>query len=194
MLRFNPNVKEPPQIFATGLRNTVGFDWHPKTGKLYGVDNGRDWLGDEFPPDELNKIEYNGFYGWPYRHGDNIADPDLGHRYKGEAMKPAFSFDAHIAPLSIRFLRHQKSPDLQNTALVAQHGSWNRSKKNGYRLVALHFDKQGKITRKMFLTGFAKGQKTIGRPVDILERKDGSLLVSDDYNGVIWLVRNKPGG
>ena len=193
MLRFNPNVKEPPQIFATGLRNTVGFDWHPKSGKLYGVENGRDWLGDDFPPDELNQIEYNGFYGWPFRHGNNIADPKFGRFFKGKSIKPAFAFGAHTAPLSIRFLRHQKSTVMKNTALVAQHGSWNRSKKDGYRLVSLHFDAQGKISRKIFLKGFLKGQNVIGRPVDIFERKDGSLLISDDKNGTIWLVRNKAG-
>lgn len=192
MLRFHPDKKAPPQIHASGLRNTVGFDWHPETGSLYGVENGRDWLGDNFPPDELNEIEAGGFYGWPWRHGDNIPDPDLGQSFTGEAQKPAFSFEAHIAPLSIRFLRHQKPASMQNTALIAQHGSWNRSKKNGYRIVSLHFGKDNVISRKIFLSGFLQGQKVIGRPVDILERENGDLLISDDYNGSIWLVRRTP--
>ncbi len=188
ILRFHPDKGKKPQIFATGLRNTVGFDWHPQTGKLYGVDNGRDWLGDNFPPDELNLIEPGKFYGWPYRNGDNVPDPDLGKRFTGKAEKPVFAIAAHTAPLSIRFLRHQKPADMQNVALIAQHGSWNRSTKDGYRLISLHFGKDGTIKRKVFLGGFLRGQKVIGRPVDILERKDGSLLVSDDFNGTIWRI------
>ena len=168
ILRFRPDRTAKPEVFASGLRNTVGFDWQPETNKLYGVDNGRDWLGDDFPPDELNHIREGKFYGWPFRHGDNVADPELGSSFTGTAQKPAFSFKAHIAPLSIRFLKHQKSADMQNTALVAQHGSWNRSTKNGYRIVSLHFTKDGTISRKMFLTGFLQGEKVIGRPVDIL--------------------------
>ncbi len=193
ILRFRPDTGSKPEVFASGLRNTVGFDWQSETNKLYGVDNGRDWLGDDFPPDELNHIREGKFYGWPFRHGNNIEDPELGLFYSpgvhGAAQKPAFNFEAHIAPLSIRFLQHQKSPELQNTALVAQHGSWNRSTKNGYRIVSLHFNKDGTISRKMFLTGFLQGKKVIGRPVDIFERADGSLIISDDYSGALWLVR-----
>ena len=195
ILRFRPDAGAKPEVFASGLRNTVGFDWQPITNKLYGVDNGRDWLGDDFPPDELNHILEGKFYGWPFRHGDNIDDPELGFQYEpevhGKAQKPAFNFEAHIAPLSIRFLRHQKPADMQNTALVAQHGSWNRSTKNGYRIVSLHFNKDGTIRRKMFLTGFLQGEKVIGRPVDIFERLDGSLIISDDYSDALWLVRYK---
>lgn len=191
ILRFHADKKAPPQIYASGLRNTVGFDWQPGTGQLYGVENGRDWLGDDFPPDELNRIEPNGFYGWPYRHGNNVPDPTFGQALKKPAQSPAFSFDAHIAPLSIRFLQHQKTADMQNVALVAQHGSWNRSAKNGYRIVSLHFHPNGTVSRKLFLTGFLQGQKVVGRPVDIFERLNGNLLISDDYNGALWLVRLK---
>ena len=189
LIRFHPEPKTKPEIFATGLRNTVGFDWQPGSDKLYGVDNGRDWLGDNFPPDELNHIEQGQFYGWPYRHGNNVPDDKYGRRFNGKARVPAFAFDAHIAPLSIRFLKHQKSPDMQNVALIAQHGSWNRSKKHGYRIVSLHFDKEGPIRRKIFLKGFLKKGDVLGRPVDILERRDGSLLISDDFSDVIWLVQ-----
>ena len=189
ILRFRPDSDTKPEIYATGLRNTVGFDWQPETNKLYGVENGRDWLGDNFPPDELNQIARNKFYGWPFRHGDNVADPEFGSAFNGPAQKPAFLFEAHISPLSIRFLQHQKPADMQNTALVAQHGSWNRSTKNGYRIVSLHFNEDGTISRKMFLTGFLQGKKVIGRPVDIFERPDSSLIISDDYSGALWLVR-----
>ena len=187
--RSHPDGKTRPEIYATGLRNTVGFDWQPGTNRLYGVENGRDWLGDNFPPDELNLIQKGGFYGWPFRHGNNIKDPELGNSFKGSALSSAFNFKAHVAPLSIRFLKHQKAPNMQNTALVAQHGSWNRSSKIGYRLVSLHFGKDGTISRKMFLTGFLQGKKVIGRPVDIFEQSNGDLFISDDLTGVLWLVR-----
>lgn len=189
MIRFRPGEK--PEIYATGLRNTVGFDWRPGTGELYGVDNGRDWLGDELPPDELNRIEKGGFYGWPFRHGDNLVDPDFGKRRDpriARSIPPAHDFRAHVAPLSIRFLRHSKAPGYEGAALVAQHGSWNRSTKIGYRLVSLHWDARGGITQKPFLTGFEKDGDVIGRPVDVVEADDGTLYVSDDYAGVIWRV------
>jgi glucose/arabinose dehydrogenase len=190
IIRFHPG--EPPQVYATGLRNTVGFDWQPATDQLYGVDNGRDWLGDDFPPEDVNRIEQGRFYGWPYRHGDNVADPEYGARFSGEAVPPAFKMEAHIAPLAIRFLRHQRDPAMNGIALVAQHGSWNRTKKNGYRLIALRFAPDGSIASELFLTGFLDGDRVIGRPVDILERANGDLLVSDDFNGVIWRVSRGP--
>lgn len=178
-----------PEVFATGLRNTVGFDWQPSTGTLYGVDNGRDWLGDDFPPDELNRIEAGGFYGWPYVHGDNVPDPELA---AGPGVPsptpPAHGFAAHVAPLSIRFLRHQPAPAMTGTALVALHGSWNSSTKVGYSIVALHWSGDGTIAQKPFATGFERGGDVIGRPVDIVEAADGTLFVSDDYAGVIYRI------
>ena len=107
MIRFKPG--EPPQLFASGLRNTVGFDWQPGTDKLYGVDNGRDWLGDNLPPDEVNHVVEGGFYGWPYLYGDNEPDPVFGRRagdQAGHAIPPVYKLPAHVAPLSILFLRH----------------------------------------------------------------------------------------
>jgi glucose/arabinose dehydrogenase len=191
LIRFQPNAPKntKPEIVATGLRNTVGFDWQPKTNALFGVDNGRDWLGDDFPPCELNRIEAGKFYGWPYRNGMNVPDPDFGNQFNGQAEPPVLGFDAHVAPLSIHFLRHQKTPTLNGLALVAQHGSWNRSVKQGYRIVAVRFDATGKATREPFLSGFLHKGKVIGRPVDVLERRDGSILISDDYADAIWMLK-----
>lgn len=189
MIRFRPGEK--PQLYASGLRNSVGFDWRPATGELFAVDNGRDWLGDNFPPGELNHIVEGGFYGWPFFHGANEPDPKFGKRggaFKKTARAPAFGFSAHVAPLSVRFLRNTKSKLLKDAALVAQHGSWNRSSKIGYRLVSMHWYRDGSIARKPFLTGFEKKGKVIGRPVDIIEAPDGTLFVTDDYLGGIWRI------
>lgn len=187
LLRFTPG--ETPTVFATGLRNTVGYDWHPKTQALYSVDNGRDWLGDDEPPGEVNLITKNGFYGWPFFNGDNALDPDFGAKYNearhGKALAPVHKFTAHVAALSLRFLTPK--PDNETiSALVGQHGSWNRSKKSGYKVVRLDFSSDGSLTQSDFLTGFLQGQTVIGRPVDTLELTDGRILVTDDRNGIVW--------
>jgi glucose/arabinose dehydrogenase len=187
MIRFKPG--KPPQVFASGLRNTVGFDWQPGTEKLYGVDNGRDWLGDNLPPDEVNHIVEGGFYGWPYLYGDNKPDPSFG-RWAGDragrAIPPIYKLPAHVAPLSMLFLQHAKDK-FADAALVAEHGSWNRSQKIGYGVVALHWRK-GQIIEEAFLTGFLKDGRALGRPVDIAEDRKGVVFISDDFNGVIWRV------
>lgn len=189
LIRFKPKANLPPEIYATGLRNTVGYDWHPKTGELYSVDNGRDWLGDDLPPGEVNLIVKGGFYGWPFFNGANVPDKDYGNQYNpakhGKALGPAHRFKAHVAPLSLRFLK-RFSGDMEAVALVSQHGSWNRSKKIGYKVVRLDWSKDGVISQSDFLTGFLQGQTVLGRPVDTLELADGSVLISDDYQGVIW--------
>ncbi len=188
MIRFKPSEK--PMLYASGLRNTVGFDWQPGTGDLYGVDNGRDWLGDDFPPEKVNRVVEGGFYGWPYLNGDNVLDPDhgaeVGDRIK-TAIAPAYKLPAHVAPLSILFLRHATVPGLAGAALVAEHGSWNRSAKDGYQVVALTW-RDGVIGEAPFLTGFLKDGDVSGRPVDIAEAPDGTIFISDDFGGVIWRV------
>jgi glucose/arabinose dehydrogenase len=186
MIRFKPG--EEPALYASGLRNTVGFDWQPETGDLYGGDNGRDWLGDNFPPEKVNRIVGGGFYGWPYLNGDNELDPDLGAKagdLPNTAIAPAYKLPAHVAPLSILFLRH--APGLAGAALVAEHGSWNRSAKDGYQVVALTW-RDGAIGEAPFLTGFLKDGKVSGRPVDIVEAPNGTIFISDDFGGVIWRV------
>jgi len=191
LLRFKPG--EEPTLYASGLRNTVGFDWRPRTGELFGVNNGRDWLGDDFPPEEVNRIVEGGFYGWPYLNGDNVPDPDFGVE-AGEraktAITPVYNLPAHVAPLSIVFLRHSRVPSLADAALVAEHGSWNRSVKDGYQVVALTWG-EGAISQAPFLTGFLKDGAVSGRPVDIAEAPDGTVYISDDFGGVIWRVATK---
>ena len=193
MVRFKPG--EQPELYASGLRNTVGFDWHPVTGELYGVDNGRDWLGDDFPPEEVNLIVEGGFYGWPFLNGDNVADPNYGDRAgpkAAEARKPVHNMEARSAPLGMRFLRNSRAPDMKNAALVARHGSWNRGERIGYDVVSLHWDGAGKISQRPFLSGFNKDGEVSGRPVDVVEAGDGTLYVSDDLSGVIWRIQYAP--
>lgn len=189
MIRFVPGGAL--EEFATGLRNTVGFDWQPGTGALYGVDNGRDWLGDDFPPCELNRIEQGTFFGWPFFNGDNVRDPDVGDRAAADGVTPVapeHGFGAHVAPLSIRFLRHQKDAALNGKALVGLHGSWNRSTLAGYQVVMLGWEEGARVTEQPFLWDFHDRGDVMGRPVDVIEREDGVIFVSDDHAGVIWRI------
>ena len=192
LLKFKPGQK--PQIYATGLRNTVGYDWHPVTGALYGVDNGRDWLGDELPPGEVNLIRQGGFYGWPFFYGANVRDQQFRGRYDetvhGAPQAPIHEMKAHVAPLSLRFLP-LSAPGNPVSALITQHGSWNRSTKIGYKVVQLSWDASGAVTQKDFLTGFLHGKTVFGRPVDTLPLPGERVLISDDRRGVIWLMRQK---
>jgi len=189
LLRFTPEGKQA-EIFASGLRNTVGFDWHPTTHELYGVDNGRDLLGDDFPPGELNHIEQGDFYGWPYVNGQQVLDPDFGDKAKLEtSIAPVHEFAAHTAPLSLIFIKNAKlRAAIKADALVALHGSWNSSKKVGYKIVALQFDSKNDIIESDFITGFEVNGNVIGRPVDIVEAPGGSLYISDDFTGSIYKV------
>lgn len=191
IMRFNLDGSGG-EIYASGLRNSVGMDWAPWNQQLYATDNGRDLLGDDFPPCELNRIERGGFYGWPYINGFGVLDPDLG---KGKeallrtAISPTFGFRAHNAPFGMRFLRHAKPPPgFERTALVALHGSWNRSEPDGYKVVALHWREDGKIEQTNFLSGFEREGKVTGRPVDVAEDADGAIYISDDYAGAIYRV------
>jgi glucose/arabinose dehydrogenase len=192
LLRYRPDGSGEETV-ATGLRNSVGFDWRPATGELYATDNGRDLLGDDFPPCELNRIVPGGFYGWPFAHGDRVPDPDLGAGREAEiagSIPPAHAFAAHNAPLGITFLRGESWPDAyRGAALVALHGSWNRTRKDGYSVVSLHWDAEGRIDERPFVTGFLRDEEVIGRPVDVAEGPDGALYVSDDYAGAIYRVR-----
>jgi len=195
MMRFQPDGSKG-HIYASGLRNAVGFDWAPWNNNLYATDNGRDLLGDDFPPCELNLIKPNGFYGWPYINGFGKLDPDYGQGKEAllsNSISPSFGFRAHNAPLGIHFLRNpNQPPNYQHTALVALHGSWNRSTPDGYKVISLQWDENGNITSKDFLTNFLQnGEHIIGRPVDIEEGPDGSIYISDDYAGVIYRVLYK---
>jgi glucose/arabinose dehydrogenase len=191
MIRFRADGSAA-ELFASGLRNSVGFDWAPWSGELFATDNGRDLLGDDFPPCELNRITAGGFYGWPHLNGFGVADPDLGAADAAllkRAINPAFGFRAHNAPLGIRILRSTGLPaGMQRSALVALHGSWNRSTADGYKVVQLRWDDAGNIVESDFLSGFERNGNVIGRPVDIAEAPDGRLFISDDYAGAIYRV------
>ncbi len=177
---------------AKGVRNSVGFDWQPDTQSLWFTDNGQDRLGDDTPPDELNRVSYEGEdFGFPYVYGDNVVAPD----YSGKAIaknltKPAYKFQAHVAPLGMTFYRGKQFPkQYQNQIIIAQHGSWNRSEPVGYRLMAATVN-GSKVTRvRPFVSGWlgAKNEVT-GRPVDVLNMPDGSLLVSDDFADAVYRV------
>jgi len=189
MLRFKPDGTDG-QVIATGLRNSVGFDWAPWDGTLYATENGRDLLGDDTPNEELNRIRPGSFYGWPYVHGFGIVDPQYGKENPqaiARSIAPAHGFHAHNAPLGIRFLKNP-APGYERSALVALHGSWNRSKPDGYKVVSLHWSEKEEIEERDFLTGFLTDKGTIGRPVDVTEDDEGAIYVSDDYAGVIYRV------
>lgn len=182
------------QIYATGLRNSVGFDWAPWDDALYATDNGRDLLGDDFPPDELNRIEQGRFYGWPYVNGFGVPDPDFGGDRPGDLRPtdPVYGFRAHNAPLGIHFLRGTTTSGCERAALVGLHGSWNRSTPDGYKVVMLCWREDGTIDESDFLTGFLGEDGVIGRPAFVTQGPDGAIYVSDDYAGVIYRVSPTP--
>ena len=187
IIRFKEG--QSPEVFASGLRNTVGFDWQPGTGALFGVDNGRDNLGDDVPDDEVNRIEAGKNYGWPFVHGGGVKDPKL-YTAAPAGLSPVPQFHGlggHVAPLSIRFLNNQPDSGLNGTALVAEHGSWNRTVKSGYRIVRLIFDGDS-VREEVFLSGCEENDEVICRPVDVLEAPDGRLFVTDDYAGAIYTI------
>jgi glucose/arabinose dehydrogenase len=199
MMRYRPDGSGG-EIFASGLRNSVGFDWRPEDGQLYATDNGRDLLGDDFPPCELNLLVRGAFYGWPVANGDRVPDPDFG---KGQEARiaastpPVHGFRAHNAPLGMTFLRGEGVPaEYRGAAVVALHGSWNRTRKDGYKVVSLHWGADGRIAERDFLTGFlgASDDDVIGRPVDAAEGPDGSVYVSDDKAGSVYRVAWGAGG
>jgi len=188
MTRYNPDGSGE-QRFATGLRNSVGFDWSPFDGHLYATDNGRDLLGNDYPPCELNRVEEGRFYGWPHVNGFGDPDPDFPDDAKlAQATSPVHGFRPHNAPLGIRFISGESVPEsYQDVALVALHGSWNRSSYDGYKVVSLHWEGD-RIEERDFLSGFERDGDIIGRPVDVAEGPDGCLYVSDDFSMSILRV------
>jgi glucose/arabinose dehydrogenase len=179
------------EIFAHGVRNSVGFDWHPTTDELWFSDNGRDWLGDDLPPDEINRAAAKGLhFGYPFCHGGVIADPEFGsEKACGRFTAPEVRLPAHVAPLGIRFYTGRMFPEQYHQQLfIAEHGSWNRSRKVGYRITLVRMA-SGRVTAyEPFAYGWLTGSSAWGRPVDIEMMSDGSMLVSDDKNGVIYRI------
>jgi glucose/arabinose dehydrogenase len=180
------------EVVALGVRNTVGFDWHPETRQLYFTDNGRDWLSEDVPEDELNRVTKVGEdFGAPYCYQGNIPDPEFGWgRSCSEFTPPVGLMGPHSASLGMRFYTGSMFPKAyKNAIIVARHGSWNRSKKFGGDVVVVKLDKDGKVTSmEPLITGFLENNSYIGRPVDVLQMKDGSILVSDDWNGAVYRI------
>lgn len=218
IVRYSPDGRRL-EVFANGLRNTIGYDWQPASRALWGMDHGSDFRGDDIPPEELNRIERGANYGWPICHGarevDGMtnarpeklalqpgqAEPDgraiSRARYCAQTLPAVLTLPAHAAPMAMRFYGGtQFPPAWRNDAFVALHGSWNRGDPVGYKVVRLRFSADGKpLAFDDFLTGFlgADRQFVTGRPVGIVTARDGALLVSDDANGVIYRVAYQGG-
>jgi glucose/arabinose dehydrogenase len=190
ILRMNPDGSGR-EVFARGIRNSVGFDWDPRTKELWFTDNGRDLLGDDIPPDELNHAPKAGmFFGYPFCHGDDIKDPELGDPQKcAEMTKPVAKLGAHVAAIGMRFYTGQQfPPEYRGRVIIAEHGSWNRSTPVGYRVVRVTIEDGKATAQEPLAEGWLQERKPWGRPVDVELLDDGSLLVSDDIQGAIYRI------
>lgn len=182
---------------ADGVRNSVGFDWHPLTGKLYFSDNGRDWLGDDSPSCELNVVDTEGsFYGYPFKHASDVIDPEFGYllpSFDRDLVDPIAELGPHVAPLGIAFYDKENFPaKYKNSVFVALHGSWNRTKKSGYTLVFIKLDNDGNyLYQEDFISGWLSNESAWGRPVSPYIMRDGSMLLSDDKYNVIYRISYK---
>ena len=211
LLRYSV-LGRPVDVMAKGLRNTIGFDWHPVTGELWGGDNGSDFHGDEVPPDELNRLRAGSHYGWPFCYGERVVDRLTNDDPRLESLIPGsrepsglpsadafcartepsqLTFAAHAAPIALKFYRGRQFPGYQHDAFVTLHGSWNRRQPSGYRVVRVRFSNGQAVGVEDFITGFLSddGGSYFGRPTGLAEGPDGSLYISDDANGVIYRVR-----
>ena len=194
ILRMDPRTGETT-IHAHGVRNSVGMAWHPETRELWFTDNGRDMLGDDIPPEEVNRVEKAGdHYGYPHIHGTAIPDPEFGQDHDpADYVAPAHEIQAHAAALGIDFYTgSQFGPEYANALFIAEHGSWNRSSKVGYRVSVLKFV-DSKPSYSPFVDVWLDGQRASGRPNDVLVSRDGSLLISDDQGGTIYRVTRTGG-
>ncbi|MBI3524053.1 MAG: sorbosone dehydrogenase family protein [Betaproteobacteria bacterium] len=179
------------EVYARGVRNSVGFDWQPGSGELWFTDNGRDLLGDELPPDELNRAPRAGMnFGYPYCHGGDLPDPEFGAQHNcSEFVPPAQKLGPHVAALGMRFYTGSMFPaEYRQQIFIAEHGSWNRSKKIGYRVSLVKLPDGKAVAYQPFATGWLQGETAWGRPADVLVLPDGSLLVSDDHAGAIYRI------
>jgi glucose/arabinose dehydrogenase len=179
-----------PEVFARGIRNTVGFDWRPGTGELWFTNNGRDWMGDDLPPDTLHRAQKLGLdFGFPFCHG-SVPDPEFGHGMDCSRFAPAaLELPAHVAPLGMLFYTGEMFPPrFRNQIIMAEHGSWNRSSPLGYRLSLARFEDDGTLSYEIFADGWLQGGRAWGRPVDVLQLPDGSVLVSDDRAGAVYRI------
>lgn len=193
ILRMNPDGSGR-EVVASGIRNSVGLTWHPRSRELWFTDNGRDNLGDDVPPCELNRATRSGLdFGFPYCHGGTIADPQFGALGScTTAVAPVRNLGPHVAPLAVKFYTGRMFPaEFRGQLLIAEHGSWNRSKaagKTGYRVSLVRLNGNTAVSYEPFVEGWLEGGEVRGRPVDLLVAPDGSLLVSDDQRGVIYRI------
>jgi len=191
--RLNPDGSDV-EVFARGVRSSVGFDWHPKTGDFWFTDNGRDMLGDNSPRDELNRAPKEGMhFGHPFVHASDILDPEHGKgKNPADFTPPARELGAHVAPLGMRFYRGNMFPeDFRDQIFIAEHGSWNRTQAaghTGYRLMRVGLRGNRPDSYDVFAYGWLQDNRAWGRPTDVQELPDGSLLVSDDKAGVVYRI------
>ena len=189
ILRLEDNTLDH---IAKGVRNSVGFAFHPETKKLFFTDNGRDWLGDDSPSCELNRVDYDGqFFGYPFKHAKNVKDPEFGDMKPGyDFIDPILELGAHVAPTGVAFYDGEMFPaQIKNNLFITLHGSWNRSKKVGYKVIRVTFDEKGNVIESSdFITGWLKDGNVSGRPSAPFVMKDGSLLLSDDKANVIYRI------
>ncbi len=190
ILRMNPDGTDL-EIYARGIRNSVGFDWHPETGDLWFTDNGRDWLGEDIPPDELNRAPEAGMhFGFPYCHGSSIPDPEFGSGQSCENFTPPEQeLGPHVAALGMRFYTGDQFPEEYNNRIfIAEHGSWNRVEPIGYRVTMVELENGTPVSYEVFAEGWLQGRDAWGRPVDVQVANDGSLLVSDDRADAVYRI------
>ena len=203
MLRLRPDGSQRT-IFARGLRNTIGFDWHPETKALWGFDHGSDERGNDLPPEELNLLEEGGDYGWPFCFGDQKVDRKMKPPAQGpgkdercaESVGAVLTYQAHAAPIAFVFYDGQQFPaEFRGDGFVAFHGSWNRKPAVGYSVGRVRFEAGKPVKIEVFATGFLMegGQAHFGRPAGLAVARDGSLLVSDDANGTIYRISHPSG-
>ena len=195
ILRMHPDTGER-SIYAHGVRNSVGMAWHPKTGKLWFSDNGRDWMGPDVPPEEVNVVEEPGaHYGFPFIHGTDIRDPEFGAgRDPADYVPPVYEIQAHSAALGMAFYDGEGTPNgspggfppaYAGALFIAEHGSWNRLSKVGYRVSVV---REGATEAEPFVDVWLESESYTGRPADVMVARDGTLLISDDYGGRIYRV------
>lgn len=177
---------------ARGVRNSVGFDFHPVTKKLFFTDNGRDWLGDDSPSCELNRLDQAGqFFGYPFKHATDVMDPEFGEINSGfDYVDPILELGAHVAPTGVTFYEGSMFPvEMKNNLFISLHGSWNRSSKVGYKVIRVSFDENGNVEDSHdFITGWLQNESAFGRPSAPLIMNDGSMLLSDDKANVIYRI------
>ena len=194
LLRMNADGSAWQDV-AFGIRNSVGFDWQPGARNLWFTDNGRDMLGDDIPSDELNEMTRLGeHFGYPYCHQGDLLDSEFG---AGKSCKdytpPVLKLGAHVAALGMRFYTGKQFPDAYaGAALIAEHGSWNRTKKSGYRVMTVRLRGNQVLSYEPLVTGFEQNEKAWGRPVDVQPLPDGSVLISDDLAGAVYRVTYGP--